>query len=105
MDWLNPNHSSYKEGLSKLYNRAKGLAFAKHVDALNDPKDWKAHAFWLERNEKDYAPRDKISGNVVNNIGIQSTTERIQLSPDQMRSLSKAYDQMKKESAQNNGQS
>jgi hypothetical protein len=102
--WLNPTHSSYKEALTKLYSRAKAIAFGKHVEALHESKDWKAHAFWLERNEKDYAPRDKISGNVVNNIGFSSTTEHIQLSPEQMRSLSKAYDDMKKD-AQPNEQS
>jgi hypothetical protein len=97
-DWLNPNHSSFKEGFTKLYQRAKAMAFGTHVEALHSSKDWKAHAFWLERNEKDYAPRDKISGNVVNNIGISTQpTDRIQLTPEQMRSLSKAYDDMHKE--------
>jgi hypothetical protein len=94
--WLSPSNTAYKEGLNKLYQRAKAIAFSKHVEALHESKDWKAHAFWLERNEKDYAPRDKISGNVVNNIGINSSTEKIQLSPEQMRSLSKAYDEMHK---------
>jgi hypothetical protein len=97
VNWLSPSHQSYKEGLAKLYKRAKAIAFGKHVEALHDSKDWKAHAFWLERNEKDYAPRDKVSGNVINNIGIAtSSAERIQLTPEQMRSLSKAYDDMRK---------
>jgi hypothetical protein len=97
MTWLNPGHSSYKEGLNKLFQRAKAMAFSKHVTALHESKDWKAHAFWLERNEKEYAPRDKVSGNVVNNIGINTSSEKIQLTPEQMRSLSKAYDSMHKE--------
>jgi hypothetical protein len=96
--WLSPPNPSYKQGLHKLFNRAKAIAFGKHVEALNESKDWKAHAFWLERNEPDYAPKDKVSGNLINQIGTQSG-ERIQLSPDQMKSLSKAYDDMKKDSS------
>jgi hypothetical protein len=99
VNWLSPSHQSYKEGLSKLFKRAKAIAFGKHVEALHDSKDWKAHAFWLERNEKDYAPKDRVPSTLINNVGFTSnSSERIQLSPEQMRSLSKAYDDMKKES-------
>jgi hypothetical protein len=44
--------------------------------------DWKAHAFWLERNEKGFAPKDPKNPSIIN-IGIASSaTERIQLTPE-----------------------
>jgi hypothetical protein len=97
LDWLNPNCPRYKQGLHKLFERAQASCFASHIKAVHDSKDWKAHAFWLERHEKDYAPRDK-SASVINNIGINTSPERIQLTPDMLKSLSQAYDDMKKES-------
>jgi hypothetical protein len=101
VDWLNPNNPRHKAGLLRLFERARALAFSHHVDAINESKDWKAHAFWLEHNEKEYAPKEK-SPRVVNNIGIQtSSTERIQLAPEMMRSLSKAYDDMRSEAPSN----
>jgi hypothetical protein len=102
LDWLNPNNPRHKAGLLKLFERAQALAFSSHIDAIHNSKDWKAHAFWLERNEKDFAPKDPKNPSIINNIGIASSaTERIQLTPEMMRSLSKAYDDMKTEAPPN----
>jgi hypothetical protein len=95
--WLNPREPAHKPALLKLFNRAKAMAFTKHIDAINQSKDWKAHAFWLSANEKDFAPKDPRNPQVINNIGISSSPDHIQLSPDILKSLSQAYDDMKKE--------
>jgi hypothetical protein len=103
LDWLNPNNPRHKAGLLKLFERARALAFSHHVDEIKKSKDWKAHAFWLEHNEKEYAPKDRKSPQVINNIDIGNNpaTERIQLTPEMMRSLSKAYDDMRSEAPPN----
>jgi hypothetical protein len=101
-DWLNPNNPRHKAGLLKLFERSQAIAFSSHIDAIHNSSDWKAHAFWLERNEKGFAPKDPKNPSIINNIGIASSaTERIQLTPEMMRSLSKAYDDMKTEAPPN----
>jgi hypothetical protein len=62
--WLNPNHSSFKQGLLKLYDRAQAVCLSKHVRSIHESRDWKAHAFWLERHEASYAPREKGQPNI-----------------------------------------
>ena len=102
LDCLNRNNPRHKAGLLKLFERAQALAFSSHIDAIHNSSDWKAHAFWLERNEKGFAPKDPKNPSIINNIGIASSaTERIQLTPEMMRSLSKAYDDMKTEASPN----
>lgn len=96
--WLSVKSARHKPALLRLFEHAKAMAFTTHIKAINESKDWKAHAFWLERNEKDFAPKDPRNPQVINNIGINSSPDHIQLSPEMLKSLSQAYDDMRKES-------
>jgi hypothetical protein len=57
LDYLNSKNPYFKPSLWKLFEKAQGVAQARHVEALNSATDWHAHAFWLERRmPREYAP-------------------------------------------------
>jgi hypothetical protein len=95
LHWLNPNDQRARPNLQKLFQHAKASAYAKHLSHIHNSKDWKAHAFWLERHEQEYQARSMEQG--AGSLEQQPNSKTIQLSPDMLKTLSDAYDSMRKE--------
>lgn len=91
LDYLNPQAKTYKPGLLKLYDRAKSICYGRHIETLNRSKDWKAHAFWLERHEESFAPKEK-GASITNQVVVNPEKPTIKMDPDTIKALSEAYD-------------
>ena len=88
LDYLNNQSPYWKPELFKLVEKARAVAYARHVEMLNSATDWHAHAFWLERRE----PREY--GRAVT-LGEDDQPERkslIRMTPETLNALSEAYD-------------
>jgi hypothetical protein len=53
-------------------------------------------AFWLERNTEEFAPKEK-GASVVNQVVVNPEKPMIRMDPETIRTLSEAYDAMRKE--------
>jgi hypothetical protein len=54
--WLNPKHKQYRASLDADFKAARATAVLYHLGVINESKDWRAHAWWLQRNVPEYAP-------------------------------------------------
>lgn len=62
--WLNPKHKQYRASLYREFERAKALCVIRHIEKINASKDWRAHAWWLERRCPEFA-RNEAKDDVV----------------------------------------
>lgn len=91
LDYLNDKNPYFKPDLWKLFQKARGVAQARHVEALNSATDWHAHAFWLERRvPREYAP--PRAGLPLEEEGQAERKALIRMTPETLEALSQAYD-------------
>ena len=94
--WLDANNTRHKPGLLKLFHKAKAISYSEYVDKIRNSRDWRAAAFWLERHEEEFAPKEKgIS--IVNQVVNANSKPKIIMDPETIRALSEAYDERMKE--------
>ena len=75
------------------YKRAMGLSTATQIDKIRNSIDWRAAAFWLERNVPSYAPQNKETSA---SMGLLSEDKQgILMTPEACKELSDAYDKRK----------
>ena len=45
------------------------MYYRKQIDKINGTRDWRAAAFWLERHEEEFAPKNK-DVSVINQVTV-----------------------------------
>jgi hypothetical protein len=55
--WLNHNSPIYDSKFDELFERAHSHAVKANIKRINKSRDWKAAAFWLERNVSEFHPK------------------------------------------------
>lgn len=88
-NWMSKNDPAFRPDFLLAFERARAIAVCKSVKKLRDSKDWRAHAFWLERRVPEFArqkAKDDGDGEAPNS-GIVMDAETI-------KELSAAHDRM-----------
>ena len=92
--WLNPSNARYKPNLFKSFEKAKAMYYVKQIEKINRTRDWRAAAFWLERHEEEFAPKNK-GVSVINQAAVGAAIKpKITLDEETIQALSEAYDEM-----------
>ena len=85
-NWMAKNDPAFRPDFFRAFEKARATAAQKNMRKLNDAKDWRAAAFWLERNVPEFAPKaTPAQTTVANNKGIIMDAETC-------KALSDAYD-------------
>jgi hypothetical protein len=74
--------------------KTRAIAVHKNIKKLNVAKDWRAAAFWLERNVPEFA-RKQINKNLSDEPGTNNgdaSVDTLIIDPERMRKLSEAHD-------------
>jgi hypothetical protein len=66
------------------------IAVGKNIKKLNNAKDWRAAAFWLERNVHEFAPK-RVATSVINQV-VVNEKPAFQMDAETIKELSAAYD-------------
>ena len=59
--WLNPRSSIHDPKFEALFDSAHAQAVKSRINAINKSRDWKAAAFWLERNTPEFRPKSLVA--------------------------------------------
>jgi hypothetical protein len=59
--WLNPNSAIHDPRFQASFDKAHAHAVKSNIKRINASRDWKAAAFWLERNTPHFAPKSFAS--------------------------------------------
>jgi hypothetical protein len=64
---MSKNDAAFRPS-SREFERARAIAVIRNIEKLNTSKDWRAAAFWLDRNVPEFA-RKKLR--MMAMIGLQ----------------------------------
>jgi hypothetical protein len=67
-NWLSKNDPAFRPDFFRAFEKARAIAVHKNIKKLNVAKDWRAAAFWLERNVPEFA-RKQINKNISDEPG------------------------------------
>lgn len=67
--WLDKNGEAFREKFAAAFHKAKAIAARRALEKINASGDWKAAAYWLDRNVAEYAEAGKASI-AVNNTNV-----------------------------------
>jgi hypothetical protein len=96
-NWMSKNDPAFRPDFFRAFEKARAIAVQKNIKKLNDSKDWRAAAFWLERNTEEFAPKEKAPS-ITNQVAVSSDKPPgIILDEETIKQLSDAYDAMRKE--------
>ena len=59
--WLNPRSSIHDPKFEALFDHAHARAVKTQIKRINTSRDWKAAAFWLERNTAEFRPKSLVA--------------------------------------------
>ena len=88
-NWMSKNDPAFRPDFLRAFERARAIAVGKNIKKLWRAKDWRAAAYWLERNIPEYAPATK-EGALRTEAG--EDKQGIIMTPEAMKELSDAYD-------------
>jgi hypothetical protein len=91
-NWMSKNDPAFRPDFFRAFEKAKASAARKRIKKLSESKDWRAAAFWLERNVSEYA-RKKVTSEVGKDIQ-QHRSDGIIITPERMKKLSEAHDRL-----------
>ena len=92
-NWMSKNDPAFRPDFLRAFERARAIAVGKNIKKIWRAKDWRAAAYWLERNIPEYAPATKDGA-----LRADALTEEkpgIIMSPEACKELSDAYDKRK----------
>ena len=87
LDYLNPKDNLFKPDLLRLVDKARAIAYARHIEKLNSSNDWHAAAFWLEHTQREFAPPRINAAHPED-----SPKPALVMTPETIDALSQAYD-------------
>jgi hypothetical protein len=83
--------------LYREFQKAKAICVIGHIEKLLAAKDWRAHAFWLERMTEEFAGKNakQMKDEEEELKGVANNP--FMLTPETIKRLSDAYDRCRAE--------
>ena len=89
-NWMSKTDPAFRPDFLRAFERARAIAVGKNIKKILRAKDWRAAAYWLERNVPEFASKaTPAQATVTNNKGIIMDEETL-------KALSEAYDRRMK---------
>ena len=98
-NWMSKNDPAFRPDFLRAFERARAIAVGKNIKKLWRAKDWRAAAYWLERNVPEYVASTKEGA--LRADALAEDQPGILMTPEAMKELSDAYD---KRNGTGNGQ-
>ena len=91
--WLNERTAIYDPKFDEAFGKAHAHAVKRNIKRINNSRDWKAAAFWLERNTPEFAPKSLHRHETHDGVDNESNKPR-EMSHQQLSKLSAAHERM-----------
>ena len=91
-NWMSKNDPAFRPDFFRAFEKAKAVYYRKQIDKLNKSRDWRAAAFWQERHEDEFAPKNNAVS-LLNQVAEGAVVKpKITVDEETMQALSEAYD-------------
>ena len=96
--WLNPRCAIHDPRFEEGFDKAHAFAVKRNIKRINASRDWKAAAFWLERNTPEFAPKSmhqhQVNQSAQGEDGSEDSARAVSIAPRQLAKLTAAHERM-----------